>query len=123
MLSNSRINVNSYGFNPRDYASHYANEREVMIWKEIFDSFDTNQEGKLAPKDLLEAMSKFNGYQPKRNKIYNIIAQFDKDESGNIDFREFLRMVHEKPYEKDTKESMQKAFNEIDQDFKGYLDE
>lgn len=32
-------------------------------------------------------------------------------------------MIHEKPYEKDTKDDMTKVFNEIDQDFKGYLDE
>lgn len=67
-------------------------------------------------------MSKYNGYHPKRNYIYQTIALFDKDESGNIDFREFLRMIHEKPYEKDTKEDMQRVFNDIDQELKGYID-
>jgi Ca2+-binding EF-hand superfamily protein len=32
-------------------------------------------------------------------------------------------MVHEKPYEKDTKEDMQRVFNDIDQDLKGFIDE
>lgn len=32
-------------------------------------------------------------------------------------------MVHEKPYEKDTTEDYKKVFNEIDQEYKGYLDE
>ena len=32
-------------------------------------------------------------------------------------------MVHEKSYEKHTPEDMKRVFNEIDQDFKGYLDE
>jgi Ca2+-binding EF-hand superfamily protein len=44
-----------------------------------------------------------------------MIAVFDKDESGNIDFREFLKMIHEKPYQTDTREDMQRVFNEIDQ--------
>jgi len=26
---------------------------------------------------------------------------YDTDESGNIDFREFVKMIREKPYEKD----------------------
>lgn len=30
-------------------------------------------------------------------------------------------MVFSKPYEKDTKESMENVFNDIDQDMKGYL--
>ncbi len=29
------------------------------------------------------------------------MALYDTDESGNIDFREFVKMIHEKPYEKD----------------------
>lgn len=118
----SRINAENYEFNPREYVTHYVNEREIIIWKEIFDTFDTDQDGILAPRDLLEAMSKYNGYHPKRNYIYQTIALFDKDESGSIDFREFLKMIHEKPYEKDTREDIQRVFNEIDQEYKGYLD-
>lgn len=56
----------------------------------------------LAPRDLLEAMSKHNGYHPKRNNIYKTMAFFDRDESGNIDFKEFLKMIFDKPYERDT---------------------
>lgn len=31
-------------------------------------------------------------------------------------------MIHEKPYEKDTREDMQRVFNDIDQDLKGFID-
>lgn len=48
---------------------------------------------------------------------------FDKDESGNIDFREFLRMVHERPYEKDTTDDFKRVFGEIDDGNKGFLNE
>lgn len=85
-----------------------------MIWKEVFDEFDTDKDGVLAPRDLLEAMSKYNGYHPKRNYIYQTMAVYDKDESGNIDFREFIRMIFEKPYERDSTEDIKKVFNEID---------
>lgn len=122
-MNNSRVNVESLKFCAREYVTHYCNERDVIIWKEVFDCFDTDEDGILVPRDLLEAMSKYNGYHPKRNYIYQTIAIFDKDESGSIDFREFLRMVHEKPYEKDTSEDMKRVFSEIDQDYKGHIDE
>lgn len=75
----------------------------------------------LAPRDLLEAMSKYNGYHPKRNYIYQTMALYDTDESGNIDFREFVKMIHEKPYEKDKTEDIKRVFDEIDLESKGYL--
>lgn len=101
--------------------TYYVSEREIEVWKEIFDAFDTDQDGVLAPRDLLEAMSKYNGYHPKRNRIYQTMALYDKDESGNIDFKEFLRMVFEKPYERDSSEDLKRVFGEIDADSKGFL--
>ena len=78
-MKNSRVNAEAFEFNPREYVTHYCNERDVLIWKEVFDAFDTDEDGILAPRDLLEAMSKYNGYHPKRNYIYHTIALFDKD--------------------------------------------
>ena len=103
-IYNSRVSRTSRGdgFQAREFVTYYVNEKDIEIWKDIFDTFDTDQDGVLAPRDLLEAMSKYNGYHPKRNRIYQTMAVYDKDESGNIDFREFLRMIFEKPYERDT---------------------
>lgn len=52
-MKNSRMSVTSVEFNPREYVTFYANERDVMIWKEVFDAFDTDEDGLLAPRDLL----------------------------------------------------------------------
>lgn len=68
-------------------------------------------------------MSKYAGYHPKRNRIYQTMSIYDKDESGNIDFREFLRMLFEKPYERDSSEDLKRVFAEIDADNKGYINE
>lgn len=53
MSVSGRINIVNYEFNPREYVTHYVNEREILIWKEIFDTFDSDQDGLLAPRDLL----------------------------------------------------------------------
>jgi Ca2+-binding EF-hand superfamily protein len=79
LLSSSRRTVEPLGFNPREYVTSLYNEREVLIWREIFVTLDTDEDSRLAPRDLLEAMSRYNGYHPKRNHIYHMIAQFDKD--------------------------------------------
>lgn len=53
MSVSGRIHIENYEFNPREYVTHYVNEREILIWKEIFDTFDSDQDGLLAPRDLL----------------------------------------------------------------------
>jgi Ca2+-binding EF-hand superfamily protein len=68
-------------------------------------------------------MSKYKGYHPKRNRIYQTMALYDKDESGNIDFKEFLRMVFERPYERDSSEDLKRVFGEVDADSKGFISE
>ena len=110
----SRVSRVQNPFDPRDYVTQYASERDIILWKQVFDCFDTDQDGALAPRDLLEAMSKYKGYHPKRNYIYATMSVYDRDESGNIDFREFVRMISEKPYEKDTTQSIKQVFHEID---------
>ncbi len=50
---NSRIKNTKEEFDPREYVTQYAGEREILIWKQIFDTFDTDQDGVLAPRDLL----------------------------------------------------------------------
>ena len=124
-MYNSRLSRASRadGFEPREFVTYYVNEKDIEVWKDIFDTFDTDQDGVLAPRDLLEAMSKYAGYHPKRNRIYQTMAVYDKDESGNIDFREFLRMIFEKPYERDTSEDLKRVFGELDSSAKGFLDE
>jgi Ca2+-binding EF-hand superfamily protein len=42
------------------------------------------------------------------------MSLYDIDESGSIDFKEFLKMVFEKPCERDTSEDIKKVFHEID---------
>nr|VVW87152.1 unnamed protein product [Nymphaea colorata] len=122
----SRMSRTSRGeaFEAREFVTYYVSEREIEAWKEIFDAFDTDQDGVLAPRDLLEAMSKYNdGYHPKRNRIYQTMALYDKDESGNIDFKEFLRMLFERPYERDSSEDLKRVFGEIDAENKGFISE
>jgi Ca2+-binding EF-hand superfamily protein len=42
------------------------------------------------PKDLRIALERFGGYKPKRNVVYSIFSEYDKDSSGELEFKEFL---------------------------------
>lgn len=43
-----------------------------------------------------------------------MIADFDQDQSGIIEFREFVRMMSMHPGEKDTEDDFINVFNQID---------
>ncbi len=48
--------------------------------------------GTIDPKELKAAMQSL-GFEAKNQTIYQMIADIDKDGSGNIDFDEFLDMM------------------------------
>lgn len=58
-MMNSRLAVSRLGgsrldgFDPRGFSNFYVSEREIESWKMIFDEFDTDKDGVLAPRDLL----------------------------------------------------------------------
>ena len=65
LLSYNRLKMNSRlavsrlvgsrleGLDPRSFSNYYVSEREIESWKMIFDEFDTDNDGVLAPRDLL----------------------------------------------------------------------
>ena len=109
-------------FDPKEYLSVGITEREVEMYKEIFDLFDVNGIGSLSPNDLRNALEMF-GYHPKRAIVYQIISDLDSDESGGIGFREFLKIMTDqnRPCDDDTEEDYERVFSYFDSDQKGYL--
>ena len=50
-----------------------------------------------------------------------MMSDFDTDESGIIEFKEFVGMMKMKPCKDDTEDDIRNIFDSIDQDCKGYL--
>ena len=59
--------------------------------------------------------------EAKNQTIYQMIGDIDKDNSGSIDFEEFLDMMTAKMSDKDTREDIQKVFNLFDDDHTGHV--
>eukprot|EP01084_Bolivina_argentea_P104310 186782_1 len=57
----------------------------------------------------------------KKEEIKKMIADIDKDDSGTIDFNEFLEMMTAKMSEKDSREEIRKAFRLFDDDETGFI--
>ena len=61
------------------------------------------------------------GFEPKKEEIKKLIADIDRDGSGQIDFAEFLEMMQNKMSERDGREEVIKAFRLFDDDETGKI--
>ena len=122
MIERKRVQNLKQSFDPKDYLSVGITEREIEMYKEIFDLFDVNGIGSLSPNDLRNALEMF-GYHPKRAIVYQIISDLDSDESGGITFKEFLKIMTDqnRPCDEDTEEDYERVFSYFDSEQKGYL--
>lgn len=54
------------------------------------------------------------GFSGQNKFVYQILAELDEDQSGGIDFPEFLRLATSKISEKDSRAEVNKVFNSFD---------
>ena len=117
-------------------------EEQKQEIREAFDLFDTDGSGTIDAKELKVAMRcvegvlsfvdvmnnwkkscqyRALGFEPKKEEVKKMIADIDKDGSGNIDFEEFLTMMTAKMGERDSREEILKAFRLFDDDETGKI--
>jgi len=109
-------------FNPKDYLVPGLSEKDIILLKEVFDYYDTDRNGQLAPGEIRAALIN-GGFHATKETIYDIMAEYDEDERGGLIFEEFLKiMVRGPPHVYETKEDIQKIFKLYDRDKKGYID-
>lgn len=65
------------------------------------------------PAELKQAFIDL-GFTGQNKFVYQILAELDEDQSGGIDFAEFLRLATAKIGEKDTRPEILKVFNAFD---------
>ena len=61
------------------------------------------------------------GFEPKKEEIMKMIRDADQDNSGVIDFPEFLDMMTQRMGDRDPKDDMLKAFRLFDDDETGKI--
>ena len=96
-------------FDPKKYEKNGLTEDEVLEIKEAFDLFDTDKSGEIDTNELKQALKNL-GIDAKNQTLANMMADLDKDNSGQIDFGEFIDMMTAKMSDRDTKEDLEKVF-------------
>ena len=97
-------------FNPKNYEKNGLTEDEVLEIKEAFDLFDTDHSGTIDTDELKQALGNL-GIDAKNQTLQNMMNDIDKNQSGTIDFDEFIEMMTAKMSDKDTPEDLRKVFD------------
>jgi Ca2+-binding EF-hand superfamily protein len=108
-------------FNPKDYVMPGADERDVIIFKEVFDMLDIDGNNLLTPMELRNGMTKL-GFNPKKQFVYQLLSDLDTDECGYLGFYDFIKFMTTKNPNPNTVEDVERLFKEFDVDGKGYID-
>ncbi|CAG9466478.1 unnamed protein product [Pedinophyceae sp. YPF-701] len=65
---------------------------EITMCRKAFAQFDADGSGTIDVSELRTALEAL-GQQPTEDELFNMIAQVDEDNSGQIEFREFLKVI------------------------------
>jgi centrin-1 len=86
---------------------------------QAFILFDVDGDGKITAKEIESAMGVL-GQFVNHEEALEIIAKLDKDNSGTIDFKEFLEYI-KGPHRKISKTALWAAFKANDDDNTGFI--
>lgn len=107
-------------FDVSEYQRHGLSKEEISEIKEAFDLFDTDGGGSIDPKELKEAMNSL-GLEARNQTIYQMITDLDADNSGAIEFKEFLDLMTARMSDRDSKDDIKKVFRLFDEENCGYI--
>lgn len=110
----------AFNFDISQYQRNGLSREELIEIKEAFDLFDTDKGGSIDPKELKDAMNTL-GLEARNQTIYQMINDLDADNSGAIEFREFLDLMTARMSDRDSKEDIRKVFKLFDEENSGYV--
>jgi len=105
---------------PAPQGPNSLTEEQVSEFKEAFDLFDKNGDGQISTKEL-GTMMRSLGQNPSDSELQDMIDEVDADNTGTIDFTEFLTMMARKMKETDSEEEIKEAFKIFDRDGSSFI--
>jgi len=111
----------NYIFDPRIYITNQLSYDDVVDLKEVFDTYDSTQMGVLLPNDIKLFLQQ-NGFNPNKKTVYEIVAEFDTEETGGLSFRDFMYAIETRPRDNETRKEIATIFRKYDRSGTGYID-
>jgi len=84
-------------------------EEQIAEFKEAFSLFDKDGDGTITCRELGTVMRSL-GQNPTEAELTDMINEVDADQSGTIDFPEFLTMMARKMKDSDSEEEIREAY-------------
>ena len=97
-----------------------SDKNKVDQIREAFNVFDKDNDGFITLKELGTVMRSL-GQNPTETELHDIIKQYDRDESGTIDFIEFFDLMYKKMKETEMEQEILEIFEALDRDGNGVL--
>ena len=98
----------------------FADEEKTREIKEVFNVFDKDCDGFITTDELATVMRTL-GHNPTKEELDELIKQYDQDESGTIDFNEFMNLMNNKLKEQQEGQELLETFQMFDKDADGYI--
>ena len=93
---------------------------QLKMYKEAFAFFDKDNDGIINVKDLGQVMRSLR-MNPTEQDLQDLIAEIDNNNSGTVDFDEFLLLMAKKSKDTDMIERSLDAFRVFDKQNKGFI--
>ena len=123
MSSKKAPSKSASGSSRINHTNRGLTEAEIEEAREAFNLFDVDGSGRIDPKELKEAMISL-GYTNNNAVINDMIADLDKDSTGDIDFDEFLNIFTLQigaGSGEESREDIAKIFHLFDVEKTGYI--
>ena len=97
-----------------------SDKQKIEQIREAFNVFDKDNDGFITLKELGTVMRSL-GQNPTESELHDLIKQYDRDESGTIDFLEFFDLMYKKMKETEMEQEIFEIFEALDRDGNGVL--
>lgn len=95
-------------------------DEQLAEFGSVFNMFDKDNQGFLTSQDLLAVMRSV-GQTPTESDMIDLMRETDLDNSGTIDFYEFVQMISHKMSPSETNQEIRHAFDLFDQNHDGLI--
>ncbi|KAL3835837.1 hypothetical protein ACJMK2_021300 [Sinanodonta woodiana] len=95
-------------------------EEQLKAYRDAFDQFDKDGNGYITMSELMTVMKSL-GYNPSKKTLERIIKEVDMDDSGTVDFSEFLILMVHHMRDEFSHEDLKEIFSVIDKNGDGYI--